>query len=53
MRSTRIVALIIGCLMLLPGIGLLLGGGGLGVGYAVGRNESGFWWRRHDEYDRD
>ena len=43
MRPTRIVALIIGCLMLLPGIGLLLGGGGLAIGYAAGRNESGYF----------
>ena len=43
MRPTRIVALIIGCMMLLPGIGLLLGGGGLGIGYAAGRNESGYF----------
>ena len=19
----------------------------------LGRNETGFWWRRHDEYDRE
>ena len=43
MRPTRIVALIIGCLMLLPGVGLLLGGGGLAIGYAVGRNDSGYF----------
>ncbi len=43
MKSTRIVALIIGCLMLLPGIGLLLGGGGLAIGYAFGRNDSGYF----------
>ena len=43
MRPTRIVALIIGCLMLLPGIGLLLGGGALAIGYAAGRNDSGYF----------
>jgi predicted dithiol-disulfide oxidoreductase (DUF899 family) len=22
-----------------------------GVAHTIGRNETGFWWRRHDEYD--
>src|ERR1700712_1340971 len=43
MRTGRIIALIVGCLMLLPGIGLLLGGGGVGLGYAFGRNDQGYF----------
>lgn len=31
MRSARIVPLVIGCLLFLPGTGLLSAGGGLGV----------------------
>ena len=43
MRPSRIVALVIGCLMLLPGIGLLFGGGALAIAYAAGRNDSGYF----------
>ncbi len=43
MKPGRIIALIVGCLMLLPGIGLLLGGGGLGLGYAFGRDTAGYF----------
>ena len=43
MRPTRVVALVIGCLMLLPGIGLLFAGGALGIGYAAGRNDAGYF----------
>jgi hypothetical protein len=42
-KTSRIVALIIGCLMLLPGIGLLIGGAALGIANAAGRNESGYF----------
>lgn len=43
MKTGRIVSLIVGCLLLLPGIGLLLGGGGLGLGYAFGRDDAGYF----------
>ena len=43
MRPTRVLALVIGCLMLLPGIGLLFAGGALGIGYATGRNDAGYF----------
>lgn len=43
MKPTRIIALIIGCLLLLPGIGLLFGGGALGIAYATGRNDAGYF----------
>lgn len=38
----HLVALVIGCLLLLPGLGLLLGGAGLGITYAVGRDTAGY-----------
>ena len=43
MNTRRIVALVIGCLLLLPGIALLFGGGGLGLGYAFGRDDAGYF----------
>jgi hypothetical protein len=42
MKPGRIVALIIGLLLLLPGLGLLLSGGGLAVAYAVARDDEGY-----------
>ena len=43
MRASRILAIVIGCLMLLPGIGLLFGGGALAIGYLAGRNDAGYF----------
>src|SRR4051794_15840009 len=40
--NQHLAALIIGCLLILPGLGLLLGGAGLGVTYAVGRDDAGY-----------
>ncbi|MEO5833373.1 MAG: DUF4389 domain-containing protein [Nakamurella sp.] len=42
MKPGRVVALVIGCVMLLPGLGLLLGGAGLTAAYAFGRDDSGY-----------
>ena len=39
----RIVALIVGCLILLPGVSLLFAGGALGIGYLAGRNDAGYF----------
>lgn len=38
----HLAALIIGCLLILPGVGLLLGGGAISIAYAVGRDSAGF-----------
>jgi len=38
----HIAALVIGCLLILPGLGLLLGGAGLAITYAVGRDDAGY-----------
>lgn len=43
MRPSRIVALVIGCLLVLPALALLFGGGALGLGYAFGRGDDGYF----------
>ena len=43
MRPSRIAALVTGCLLLIPAIALLFGGGALGVGYAVARGDDGYF----------
>jgi Domain of unknown function (DUF4389) len=43
MKPRRVIAIVIGCLLLVTGIGLLLGGGGLGLGYAFGRDNAGYF----------
>ena len=43
MKPGRVVALVVGCLLLLPGIGMLLGGGALGLAYAFGRDDAGYF----------
>ncbi len=43
MRAPRVAALVMGCLLLIPAIALLFGGGALGVGYAVGRGDDGYF----------
>lgn len=43
MRSRHVVALVIGCLLALPGIGMLLGGAALGGIYTFGRDDAGYF----------
>lgn len=43
MRPGRIVALVMGCLLMLPALGLLLGGGALGVAYLSARDDDGYF----------
>jgi Domain of unknown function (DUF4389) len=43
MKKGRVIALVIGCLLLLPGIGMLFGGGGLGLAYAFARDDAGYF----------
>ncbi len=43
MKPARVIALILGCLLLLPSVALLLGGGALGLGYAFGRSDDGYF----------
>lgn len=42
MKPIRVAALVLGCLLVLPGIALLAGGAILGAGYLVGRDDDGF-----------
>ena len=42
MTTRRATALVLGCLLLLPGFGFLLAGGGIGLTYGVGRDDAGF-----------
>ncbi len=42
-QPTRVFALVVGCLLLLPALGALAGGVGLGLGYAFGRDDEGFF----------
>jgi hypothetical protein len=39
----HLAALIVGCLLVLPGIGLILAGAGIVTAYAVGRDDAGFF----------
>ncbi len=43
MKNTRVVAIVVGLLLLLPGLGLLVGGGSLGLVNAFGRDDSGYF----------
>ena len=43
MRPGRIVTLVIGCILIIPAVGLLFGGGALAVGYAFGRGDDGYF----------
>ena len=42
MKPGRVVSLVIGCVLLLPGLGLLLGGSVLAIGYAATRDDQGY-----------
>ena len=42
MKAGRIIALVVGVLLVLPGFGLLLGGGALAIIYTAARDDSGY-----------
>ena len=42
MRASRVVALVFGCLLLIPAIAVLVTGGAIAVGYAAGRDDDGY-----------
>ncbi|EWT00386.1 membrane protein [Intrasporangium oryzae NRRL B-24470] len=46
MRTRHVIALIVGCLVLLPGLGLLLGGGAVGIASLAARDADG-WYSLH------
>lgn len=43
MRPGRVFSLVAGCLLLLPGVAMIAGGGMMGVGYAAARNADGYF----------
>jgi hypothetical protein len=43
MSTRRIVALVVGCVLILPAIGVLSAGGALAVGYATQRGDDGYF----------
>lgn len=43
MRPVRIVSLVIGSLLVIPAVALLFGGGALGLAYAFGRGDDGYF----------
>ncbi len=43
MRPGRIVSLVIGIVLIVPGLAMLFGGGALGLGYAFGRDGDGYF----------
>jgi hypothetical protein len=43
MSTKRVVALVIGCVMILPAIGMLFGGGALAIAYATQRDDDGYF----------
>jgi hypothetical protein len=43
MSTKRIVALVVGCVLILPAIGVLLTGGALAFGYATQRDDDGYF----------
>jgi hypothetical protein len=53
MRPARIVSLVIGCLLVFPALGMLLGGGALGVGYVVARDDQGYFDVTLDRFESD
>ena len=43
MRPARVVALVIGCLLVIPAFAALIGGSVLGLGYLFGRDDDGYY----------
>ena len=43
MKPGRVTALVIGCLVVIPSLGLLVGGGALGLVHAFGRGDDGYY----------
>lgn len=53
MRPGRIAALVIGSLLVIPAAASLLGGGALGLGYALGRGDDGYFDATLDRLETD
>ena len=53
MKPSRIVALVMGVVLVLPGLGLLFGGGVLAAAYATARDDAGFFEASLDRLSTD
>jgi Domain of unknown function (DUF4389) len=53
MRTMRIVALVAGCLAVVPGVGMLVGGGALGIASLVARDDQGYFDTTLDRLESD
>ena len=53
MRPARIIALVIGCLLVIPSVASVVGGGALGLGYAFGRGDDGYFDATLDRLDSE
>ena len=53
MKPSRIVALVMGVVLVLPGLGLLFGGGVLAAAYATARDDAGFFEASLDRLSSD
>ncbi len=53
MKPTRIAALVIGCLLIIPSLAMLLGGSALGLAYAFGRGGDGYFDVTLDRLETD
>ncbi len=43
MSTKRVVALVIGCVLIIPALGMLIGGGALAIAYATQRDDGGYF----------
>jgi hypothetical protein len=51
MRPGRVIALVMGCLLALPALGMLLGGSALGLAYAFARDDDGYFEMSLDDVE--
>lgn len=49
MRTGRIIGLVVGCLLIIPSLGLLIGGAALGIAATLGRDDEGYFTVTVDE----
>ncbi len=51
MRPARIIALVVGCLLVVPGFAMMLGGAATGLAYGFGRDRDGYVSARIDQIE--
>lgn len=50
-KTRRVIALVVGCLALLPALGAFFGGGALALGHAFGRDDAGYFGTNLDRIE--